>query len=107
MTDQQPVPDEVKLTDEEVMSVISRLLAMDGGADKDSGRLAADAATEKAWSYLMNMAGEDRNMEGEELQAYLRGRFSEERFIQTLVTEHDAKVAELQRQKELDNPPTV
>jgi len=92
MTDQQPVPDGAKLTDEELADK-----RREHGFNQPRGqisipgvqRMVADAATEKAWAYLLNMAGEDRNMEGKELQAFLRGRFSEEEFIHTLVKEHE------------------
>lgn len=149
MTNQQPVPDEAKLTDEEIWNnwykgsgfeaqmqtfppdkLGQRASIMESTRKMiiENDRISSDAATEKAWAYLLNMAGEDRNMEGKELQAYLRGRFSEEMFIQKLVTEHDAamadygnrlmisaetngllaaEMAELQGQKKLDNPPAV
>ena len=37
-----------KLTDDEVFGSIKGLLSVEGGADRESGRLAADAATRKA-----------------------------------------------------------
>lgn len=43
------IPKEAYLTNEQVDHAIKRLLSSDGGADIDSGRLAADVATEIAY----------------------------------------------------------
>lgn len=85
------VPDGAQLTDQEIISVANPFALGTRYQVWLSERKIANTATEKTWAYLMNMAGGDRNMEGEELSAYLEGRFSEEVLIQTLVKEHDAE----------------